>query len=58
MLAKGLREHAYAVADLPPHHADPFDRLLVAQAQYEGMTILTADPLVEQYGVATFDATT
>jgi PIN domain nuclease of toxin-antitoxin system len=51
-------DHAYAVANLPPHHSDPFDRMLVAQAQCEGMTILTADPLVEQYGIATFDATT
>ena len=51
-------DHAYAVADLPLHHADPFDRLLVAQAQCEGMAILTADSSIEQYDVETFDATT
>ncbi len=38
-----------AVADLPPIHKDPFDRLLIAQAQVEGITLLTHDPLVAQY---------
>jgi PIN domain nuclease of toxin-antitoxin system len=39
-------EHAHAlhVATLPPHHRDPFDRLLVAQAELESMSILTASP--------------
>lgn len=41
--------HAVAVADLPPIHKDPFDRLLVAQATVEGITLLTADTLVAQY---------
>ncbi len=36
-------EHALAVAALPPHHGDPFDRLLVAQARSLGVPILTAD---------------
>lgn len=41
--------HAVAVSSLPPLHRDPFDRLLVAQALTEGITLLTADPLVAQY---------
>ena len=51
-------EHAHAlrVAELPPLHRDPFDRLLVAQAQTESMTILTADPQVWQYEVSTVRA--
>lgn len=42
-------EHAVAVAGLPPLHRDPFDRLLVAQASVEGITLLTADPIVAKY---------
>jgi PIN domain nuclease of toxin-antitoxin system len=42
-------EHAVAVAGLPPIHKDPFDRLLVAQSLVEGITLLTADPLVARY---------
>ncbi len=42
-------EHAIAVADLPPIHGDPFDRMLVAQAIVEGVTLLTADPVVARY---------
>ena len=42
-------EHAMAVANLPSHHQDPFDRLLVAQAQVEPMRLLTADRLVARY---------
>ena len=42
-------EHAVAVEFLPPIHKDPFDRLLVAQAMIEGITLLTSDPLVAQY---------
>jgi PIN domain nuclease of toxin-antitoxin system len=44
--------HALAVAELPTLHGDPFDRLLVAQAQLEDLTILTADQTVAQYPVA------
>ncbi len=48
-------EHAHAlrVAELPSHHADPFDRLLVAQAQVERMTLMTADPELLAYQVET-----
>ncbi|MBY0421120.1 MAG: type II toxin-antitoxin system VapC family toxin [Parvularculaceae bacterium] len=42
-------EHAVAVADLPPIHKDPFDRLLIAQARVEGLTLLTSDARVAQY---------
>lgn len=41
--------HAVAVDLLPPIHRDPFDRLLVAQAQIEAMTLLTADTTVADY---------
>ena len=46
-------EHAHAlrVASLPPHHSDPFDRLLVAQAQLERCAILTADAQILDYDV-------
>jgi len=45
--------HALATELLPPHHRDPFDRMLVAQAQIENCTIVTRDPVLAQYGVAT-----
>ena len=41
--------HALAVYDLPSHHTDPFDRLLIAQALIEGLVILTADRAFEKY---------
>jgi PIN domain nuclease of toxin-antitoxin system len=44
-------EHALHVADLPPHHRDPFDRLLVAVARVERLPILTADRTFEAYEV-------
>ena len=43
--------HAVHVYNLPLHHRDPFDRLLVAQAQLEGLPILTDDPQISQYPV-------
>ncbi len=42
-------EHAVAIDSLPSIHKDPFDRILVAQATVEGITLLTSDPLVAQY---------
>jgi PIN domain nuclease of toxin-antitoxin system len=42
-------EHAVAIDGLPPIHKDPFDRLLVAQATVEGITLLTTDAVVAQY---------
>ena len=43
--------HALQVAMLPRHHADPFDRLLIAQSQLESIPIVTADPAFEPYDV-------
>lgn len=43
--------HALAAGALPPHHRDPFDRMLIAQAQLEGLTIVTRDPVFADYGV-------
>jgi len=45
--------HSLHVASLPPHHRDPFDRLLIAQAQLEALPILTADPAFARYDVET-----
>lgn len=42
-------EHAITVGTLPAIHKDPFDRILIAQAMVEGITLLTADVLVAQY---------
>lgn len=51
-------EHAHAlqVSVLPPHHRDPFDRILIAQAQLEDLPVLTADPVFSRYDVATIPA--
>ena len=60
LLRRGLLEHGYvelpvtgahavAIDLLPPIHRDPFDRMLVAQAQVEGITLLTADVVVARY---------
>jgi len=50
-------EHGLAVAGLPLHHRDPFDRLLVAQARAEGLTLLTADARIYDYDVELVSAT-
>jgi PIN domain nuclease of toxin-antitoxin system len=44
-------DHAWQVRHLPPHHRDPFDRLLIAQAQVERLPIVTADPSFNSYDV-------
>jgi PIN domain nuclease of toxin-antitoxin system len=49
-------EHAFAVRTLPLHHGDPFDRMLVAQAKVEELTLMTADPVLRAYGIPTVDA--
>jgi len=51
-----LHPHALRVATLPPKHRDPFDRLLVAQAQIEDLPILTSDPSFRLYDVKVIDA--
>ena len=43
--------HATFVETLPPHHKDPFDRLLVAQALIERLPLVSADAILEQYGI-------
>ncbi len=42
-------EHAVTVAELPPIHSDPFDRMLLAQARVEGFTLLTSDAKLARY---------
>jgi PIN domain nuclease of toxin-antitoxin system len=44
--------HALAAGRLPQHHADPFDRMLIAQAQTEGLTLVTVDRRFPEYDVA------
>jgi PIN domain nuclease of toxin-antitoxin system len=57
MAGQGLRplavthEHALAVFALPPHHRDPFDRLLIAQAKIEDLTLISADRIFDRYPV-------
>jgi PIN domain nuclease of toxin-antitoxin system len=48
-------EHVCAAAVLPRHHADPFDRLLVAQAQSEGLSIISHDEAISRYDVRVVD---
>ncbi len=57
MTAQGIRPlsithtHALALSELPAHHRDPFDRILIGQARSEEMVVLTADRAFEQYDV-------
>jgi PIN domain nuclease of toxin-antitoxin system len=59
-LETGFRElpisafHAAAVRHLPPHHRDPFDRLLIVQARTEPLLLMTDDPLISLYAVQRF----
>lgn len=46
------REHVLTLATLPTHHRDPFDRILIAQAKHEGMSVLTGDKEFAKYGVS------
>lgn len=48
--------HAHSAGTLPRHHDDPFDRMLVAQALAEGLTVVTRDPRLGPYGVPTLPA--
>ena len=45
-------DHALSAAALPMHHADPFDRMVIAQARLRGLTIATADRVFERYDVS------
>ncbi len=49
-------EHAAAAGALPRHHEDPFDRMLVAQARLEGLTLMTRDPRMARYEVKVMPA--
>ncbi len=51
-------EHTLEVAKLPPIHKDPFDRLLITQANVENLTILSADIVFNKYAVKLIDANT
>jgi PIN domain nuclease of toxin-antitoxin system len=44
-------EHAFKVGELPPHHRDPFDRLLIAQSLVDGLTLVTGDSSIRKYDV-------
>ncbi len=46
-----LFSHAEESANLPPHHSDPFDRMLVAQARIEGLTLITHDRFLRRYEI-------
>ncbi|MCW5867665.1 MAG: type II toxin-antitoxin system VapC family toxin [Candidatus Eremiobacteraeota bacterium] len=50
--AKIERAHLYRMSELPEHHRDPFDRLLIAQAIESGLHILTPDAQIRKYPVA------
>jgi PIN domain nuclease of toxin-antitoxin system len=44
-------EHAHAIKELPAYHSDPFDRMLVAQAKVEGLTLATRDVCLKKYRI-------
>ena len=48
--------HAEQAGALPPHHGDPFDRMLVAQAQVEGLVIITRNARIREYAIRTLNA--
>ena len=48
--------HALAAGALPMHHRDPFDRMLIAQAQVERLTLITSDTRIKQYKVSVLNA--
>ena len=49
-------QHAELAPSLPPHHKDPFDRMLIAQAQLESLALVTADSAIEPYGIPLINA--
>jgi PIN domain nuclease of toxin-antitoxin system len=49
-------EHGLGVADLPLHHRDPFDRLLIAQARHEGLAVVTSDERFAEYDISVIAA--
>lgn len=51
-----LLRHTQAINSMPNHHGDPFDRMLVAQAIIDGLTLVTSDRVIRRYPVATLSA--
>ena len=49
-------DHAHLIGELPAYHRDPFDRMLIAQALFEGFTLITRDSLFKRYKVSTIMA--
>jgi len=49
-------DHAHLIGELPAHHRDPFDRMLIAQALFEGFTLITRDSRFKRYKVSTIMA--
>jgi len=49
-------DHAHAVGDLPTHHRDPFDRMLIAQATVEHLTMVTRDAIIKEYKIPVISA--
>jgi len=49
-------DHAHAVGNLPSHHRDPFDRMLIAQAKVEGLTLVSHDRIFHQYRIPIIEA--
>lgn len=49
-------EHAHAVGDLPAYHRDPFDRMLIAQATVERLTLVTRDDIIGKYEIPVIKA--
>ena len=49
-------QRAELAPSLPPHHKDPFDRMLIAQAQLESLALVTADSAIEPYGIPLINA--
>lgn len=50
------RAHAERAAALPPHHSDPFDRMLIAQAEVDNLMLVTRDAAFRAYGIAVIEA--
>lgn len=48
-------DHAFAVGDLPAHHRDPFDRIMIAQAKQESLMIVTHDAVFKKYQIPVLD---
>ena len=48
--------HCFELSELPLLHKDPFDRVLIAQARVEGLTLMTVDPMIPRYDVKTWKA--